>query len=842
MKRLQTLLRDHSLLAAILAAFIALTTIYSVATPIFEAGDEVWHYPVVQHIASGRGLPIQDPSAETLWEQEGGQPPLYYAISALATFWIDTRDLAERRWINPHAKIGIPLAFGNKNLIVHTSAEDFPWRGTTLAVHLIRFLSILFSAIAVALTYLLALEIGNGHVIASTFASLSVNHVVSEVNPSAKQSPKDEGDCLLRLSLSTASFDSAELRSAQDAPRNDAARKTLAALAAAFIAFNPMFVFISASVNNDNLAVMLATLALFWLAQLITRGATLKRFVCLGIVLGFAALTKVSDLGLLVLAAVVFAYLLWKERERERERERGRGREGDTLPRSRAPTLPLFIVRGSLICATIVVAIALWWYVRNWMLYGDPLALNVWLAIAGARPQPFPLAALLSEFQGFRISFWGNFGGVNIIAADWVYVALDALTVVAGIGLLIGVARRTLPRLLALPALWLGIVFVLLIRWTMMTYASQGRLIFPAIGAVGILLAHGLGQFQVAGFKVSGFQVLRNSQFAVRTLSFVIRHLPFVICSLLFLFATLTPFILIAPAYALPARVADATPSHAVGITFGDHVELIGYDLQQETVAPNSYLPITIYWRSQTRLAEDFSIYIHLLDAAGNKIGEWDAYPGNGLYPTRLWQAGEVIVDAYRVPLAPDARGPQVARVEVGMYRKAGLQTLPARDAQGRAITPTIARFKIAGRADVRTENPVEYAFDDQVALVGYALPAQVARGETLTVRLYWRALAAMDEDYAVFVHLVDTRGKVIAQKDDQPQSGAYPTSFWDAGEVVADAYRIAIPRDELTQEFEVRVGVYRARDGSRLPVRGGDGSTSLTTGYVVVGRVRVTP
>ncbi|MBI3738734.1 MAG: hypothetical protein HY258_06780, partial [Chloroflexi bacterium] len=82
----------HQPLAALIAAFVLLATIYSIVTPIFEAGDEVWHYPVVQSIARGNGLPIQDPAIKTLWAQEGGQPPLYYALSALATFWIDTRD------------------------------------------------------------------------------------------------------------------------------------------------------------------------------------------------------------------------------------------------------------------------------------------------------------------------------------------------------------------------------------------------------------------------------------------------------------------------------------------------------------------------------------------------------------------------------------------------------------------------------------------------------------------------------------------------------------------------------------------------------------------------------
>ncbi len=100
-------MNSHRGLVIVLAGFLLLGVLYSLVTPIFEAGDELWHYPFVQSLATGHGLPIQDPNVKTLWEQEGGQPPLYYALSALATFWIDTRDLPDRLWRNPEAKIGI---------------------------------------------------------------------------------------------------------------------------------------------------------------------------------------------------------------------------------------------------------------------------------------------------------------------------------------------------------------------------------------------------------------------------------------------------------------------------------------------------------------------------------------------------------------------------------------------------------------------------------------------------------------------------------------------------------------------------------------------------------------
>ena len=741
--------RGHRGLMIVLVLFLVLASIYSIATPIFEAGDELWHYPFVQHLAAGNGLPIQDPNIETLWEQEGGQPPLYYALAALTTFWIDTRDLPERVWLNPHAKIGIPLAFGNKNMVVHTSAENFPWQGTTLAVHLIRFLSIILSAITVALAYFFALEI-----------------------------------------------------------KPD---KTPATIAAAIVAFNPMFIFISASVNNDNLATMLATLALLQMAQLITRGASFRRFVVIGIVLGLGALTKISNLGLLVVTACVFLYLLWKSRRGDGES----GRAGAFLPLSRAPLFR--IIFSEALCTGIVVLIAFWWYVRNWMIYGDLLAFNVWVQIAGGRPMPVTLVSLFNEFQGFRISFWGNFGGVNLIAPEWVYFFLDAFTLLAVMGLVIGLARRTLPRYLWLPALWLALIMLSLVRWTWLTMASQGRLIFPAIGAVAILIAlglDGLGKF-----------LIRNSKFKIRMMeNLEFRVLNYVLLGFLFLFALLAPFRFIAPAYALPLRFADESRiQNRLGITFNNQAELVGYHLPQKSVKPGEELPLTIYWRARERMPEDFSVYIRLLDAAGESIGRWEAFPGGGVYPTRLWQPGEIIEDIYRIPVSLDARGPSAGRIEVGLFRRVPLETHVARDPRGNVVTPTVARFKIAGQAHVQIANPVDYKFGDSIAMVGHVVPLSTTPGSTLNVKLFWRALKTIDEDYTVFVHLVDANGKIVAQKDAPPQNGAYPTSFWETGETIEDAYALVIPRDATPGDHRLIIGVYRAGDGARLSARTGD-------------------
>ncbi len=75
------------------AVFLLLGLGYSSLTPVFENSDETLHYPFVKHLADGQGLPVATPGQ--LWNQEGTQPPLYYALVAASTFWLNTDNLSE---------------------------------------------------------------------------------------------------------------------------------------------------------------------------------------------------------------------------------------------------------------------------------------------------------------------------------------------------------------------------------------------------------------------------------------------------------------------------------------------------------------------------------------------------------------------------------------------------------------------------------------------------------------------------------------------------------------------------------------------------------------------------
>ncbi len=115
-------------------------------------------------------------------------------------------------------------------------------------------------------------------------------------------------------------------------------------------------------------------------------------------------------------------------------------------------------------------------------------------------------------------------------------------------------------------------------------------------------------------------------------------------------------------------RVFDAPPiSHPLTAVLGDQVQLLGYDLSAEAVAPGDTLTLTLYWRALFEMDEDYTVFTHLLAPDGSMTGQRDNYPVGGSYPTSLWLAGEVVTDVYEIPVRADAT-PGMHNLEVGMY------------------------------------------------------------------------------------------------------------------------------------------------------------------------------
>jgi hypothetical protein len=76
---------------------------------------------------------------------------------------------------------------------------------------------------------------------------------------------------------------------------------------------------------------------------------------------------------------------------------------------------------------------------------------------------------------------------------------------------------------------------------------------------------------------------------------------------------------------------------------------------------------LTLYWRAEEQIAEDYVVFCHVLDETGWLRGQQDNPPRQGTFPTSAWRPGESVIDVYRIPLAADMP-PGGALIEVGMY------------------------------------------------------------------------------------------------------------------------------------------------------------------------------
>jgi 4-amino-4-deoxy-L-arabinose transferase-like glycosyltransferase len=107
--------------------------------------------------------------------------------------------------------------------------------------------------------------------------------------------------------------------------------------------------------------------------------------------------------------------------------------------------------------------------------------------------------------------------------------------------------------------------------------------------------------------------------------------------------------------------------SNPIVANLGDQVELLGYDLSTDTVAPGDTLTLTLYWQALREMDESYTVFTHLVAADGTIVGQKDNPPVGGSYPTDLWLSGEVVVDVYEIPISADA-APGEHTLEVGLY------------------------------------------------------------------------------------------------------------------------------------------------------------------------------
>ncbi|MGD1994805.1 MAG: hypothetical protein PVI59_16550, partial [Anaerolineae bacterium] len=215
--------------------------------------------------------------------------------------------------------------------------------------------------------------------------------------------------------------------------------------------------------------------------------------------------------------------------------------------------------------------------------------------------------------------------------------------------------------------------------------------------------------------------------------------------------------------------------------------------------------------------------------------------PGYGFLPTSLWRPGEQVVDRYLLALPDDLPRGHGYQLEVVLYNFPSLAPLgQARVGEFALPLETVFEMERPPRSFSVPEldHAVAVDFGDQIRLEGVELARQPA---SIDLTLWWRALQVPAADYTVFVHLFAPGDpQAVVQSDAQPRRGAYPTSWWAAGEVVSETVTLSL-EDVPAGTYQLALGLYD-RSVTRLPAVDADGAPIPDARLVLPVDVTVAP
>ena len=136
---------------------------------------------------------------------------------------------------------------------------------------------------------------------------------------------------------------------------------------------------------------------------------------------------------------------------------------------------------------------------------------------------------------------------------------------------------------------------------------------------------------------------------------------------------------------------------------------------------------------------------------------------------------------------------------------------------------PTDPNFRDPGMIVLRLY-PMQHKADGQlggIRLVGYDLNAsEVAAGEDIMFRHYWRADSPTNVDHHVFNHLLDEDGAIVAQFDYVPLwDGRRPTTTWDDPDeiLLGREFSLSLPVDLPPGRYRLISGLYDPLTSQRL-------------------------
>lgn len=283
--------------------------------------------------------------------------------------------------------------------------------------------------------------------------------------------------------------------------------------------------------------------------------------------------------------------------------------------------------------------------------------------------------------------------------------------------------------------------------------------------------------------------------------------------------------------YQLPAITDFAIASYfePVAARFGDQVALKGVayggstgheaadpkDVDTHTLRSGENVWVALQWEALTAPSADYKAATYFVDGRGRVLAQMDKLLlSNRLETTRRWQPGQTDLEYYTL-LSPPGTPPGQYYIEVAAYDAETVGRLPVVDEEGMMTGQSkrlgsIQILKPLVPPHVQPHTTVAHGeLAPGIRLLGYDFPSRdVEPGGSLRVALYWKALVDVTADYVLALELRDQAGRTQALRRERPADGTYPTTQWEAGEVLRDWHDVPVGPDTPQGEYDLVVTV----------------------------------
>ena len=735
--RTDVTLQQRTILLVTLVLVTTLSSLNSFVNPIFEPPDELQHYQLVRYILDNRRLPSHESKPISLTQEWFNQtpsgihrPPLYYVLGSLLVAGIkDPQEIPPRNHFWDHNSKQANR--DNKQQYLYNESQAFPYRGTALVVHTLRIWSVVLALGTVTTMWLLAIELWPSH-------------------------------------------------------------PTKVATMLAIGVMNPMFLYISGSINNDNLIILCGTLCIWLSVRALRDNFAWNTTILIGLVWGCALLAKLNG----TLLAVPWIISL-------------------TCTAIRRGNIRLFLSRFATTFG-IALALSAWWFIRHYLIHGKLFTLPV-MGTWAIRDQLGP-AWIWHDIMYLWTNLWGRFGYGQVVLPQIVYWFTLILFLIS-IG---GAARKIVTTLLHRKVtetrwpIWLVLATTLLTYVLALAYyvtnnptGANSRYIYPALASFATLFTYGLSSWETD-----------QQPFTLRNIVVIM------ICLAIYSISIFLPW-----TYAKPRLLnvigADAAIDSAREVYWGDGIALASATLSSEIVYPREKVSLTACWHAENTMTTDYVFYAHLLDHKFKSFGQRDTFTGLGTYPTSQWQRGDMFCETYLIPVQKTFALPTIVEVVIGFYDYDSRQQLPARTVDDislpEVVVGTVKLIPIQTVNNHEPQHRTDAHFEQGIVLNGYTWSVtEMHPGKSISVNAAWKSSGPLDSSFTIFAHLLDKNKQLIAQDDGLPREGAYPTTFWGLNETIIDKRTFTIPEGTTPGPSHLLMGFYRMQDRTRLPRDGG--------------------